>query len=130
MSSEQETLSLHSDTPFVTVSDTAYDQIQAVITQQNRDDLFLRLFVQSTAAGVSFGMALDTRKSDDDHTCKFKDLDVAIDRISFPYLENGSVDFVQEDGKSGFQVTSPNQHLLATAAGGCGSCSGDAGCCG
>lgn len=104
------------------------EQIHAVVKQQDRKDLFLRLFVQSSAGGISFGMALDTRRSDDDHVCFYEDIEVAIDRISYPYMENANVDFVQSDDKSGFQVTSPNSHLLA-AGPSCGGCSGDVGCC-
>ncbi len=115
--------------PFVTISDTARDQIEAVIKQQDKKELFLRLYVQSSTTGISFGMALDTRKADDDHSCVVKDIDVRIDRISFPYLVNATVDFLKSEEKTGFQITSPNTELLAQAGASCGSCSGDAGCC-
>jgi iron-sulfur cluster assembly accessory protein len=129
MSQEQTTAEdLKSDTPFVTISETALNTVRDVIKQQEKKDLFLRLFVQSTAAGVGFGMALDTRRSDDDYTCTYEEIEVAIDRISFPYLEGASVDFVQGEDKSGFQITSPNQHLIYSASA-CGGCTGDAGCC-
>ena len=74
-------------------------------------------------------MALDSRRADDDHMCEVDGLEVRIDRISFPYLKNANVDFVEEENKSGFQITSPNTELLASAASACGGCSGDAGCC-
>jgi len=129
MASEQETIeNKKQNTPFVTVSETAVGQVKEVIKQQNRDDLFLRLFVQSSAGGLSFGMALDTRRSEDDHTCFYQDIEVAIDRISFPYLDGANVDYVQTEEKKGFQITSPHSDLLAAGAA-CGSCSGDAGCC-
>ncbi|MDH5404115.1 MAG: iron-sulfur cluster assembly accessory protein [Candidatus Heimdallarchaeota archaeon] len=115
---------------FVTISETASISVKNVIKEQNRTDLFLRLFVQSAYGALSFGMALDSRKSDDDQICLVDDIEVRIDRISFPYLEGANVDYVQSDEKSGFQITSPNAHLLAQgAAAGCGSCSGGAGCC-
>ena len=41
-------------------------------------------------------MALDSRKSDDDHTCTIDNIDVAIDRISYPYLEGATVDYVED----------------------------------
>lgn len=117
--------------PFVTISDTALQQVHAVMEAQGRDDLFLRLYVQGAAGGISFGMALDSRRSDDDHTCEYEGVEVAIDRISYPYLDGANVDFVEdsEGGKSGFQITSPNADLLAASGGACGGCSGDAGCC-
>ena len=124
-------ISKNSETPFVTVSETALNQVSAIIEQQDREDLFLRLYVQGAAGGISFGMALDSRRSEDDHTCVYEGVEVAIDRISFPYLDGANVDFVEdlEGGKSGFQITSPNADLMSTAGGGCGSCSGDVGCC-
>lgn len=128
MSQEQTSVNLKSDTPFVTVSETALKAVRDVIKQQDKEELFLRLFVQSSASGVGFGMALDTRRSDDDHTCFYEGIEVVIDRISFPYLDGASVDFVEGEEKSGFQVTSPNEHLMNNASG-CGSCGGDAGCC-
>ncbi|MHA2250703.1 MAG: HesB/IscA family protein [Candidatus Kariarchaeaceae archaeon] len=129
MATNQSTINENTAEVFVSISDTAVNQVKEVIKQQNKDGLFLRLFVQAAAGGISFGMALDTRKSNDDHVCFYKDIEVAIDRISFPYLDGANVDFVQSAEKSGFQITSPNSDLLAQAAAGCGGCSGDAGCC-
>ncbi len=123
---------INNSNEFVTLSQTAKDMLVNTITQQDRDDLFLRLYVQGASGGISFGMALDSRKSDDDHTCTIDNIDVAIDRISYPYLEGATVDYVedQEGGKSGFQISSPNADLLASSGGaGCGSCTGGAGCC-
>ncbi|MHA2030952.1 MAG: HesB/IscA family protein, partial [Candidatus Kariarchaeaceae archaeon] len=123
MSQEQKTAeNLKSEIPFITISETALNTVRDVIKQQEKKDLFLRLFVQSSAAGVGFGMALDTRRSDDDHTCTYEEIEVAIDRISFPYLDGANVDFVQGEEKSGFQITSPNEHLIYNASA-CGGCS-------
>ncbi len=129
MSQEQSSIENKvSEEPFVTISETALNTVRDVIKQQDKKELFLRLFVQSSASGVGFGMALDTRRSDDDHTCFYEEIEVAIDRISFPYLDGANVDFVQSEEKSGFQITSPNEHLIYNASA-CGGCSGDAGCC-
>ena len=112
---------------FCTISDIAYEQVQNIMKNQDKEDLFLRLYVQSAVGGIKFGMALDTRRADDDHTCFVKDVEVAIDRISFPYLNGATVDFLQSDSQTGFQINSPNAELIAASA--CNSCSGDAGCC-
>lgn len=114
---------------FVSISETAMSQVKTVIVQQEKKDLFLRLYVQSSVSGISFGMALDTRKGDDDQSCFVGEIEVRIDRISFPYLNGANVDFLQTEEKTGFQITSPNTELLAQAAAACGGCSGDAGCC-
>lgn len=120
------------EAPNVTVSEVALKQIQNVIQGQgDGKTLFLRLFVQAAGGGLSFGMALDTKKNSDDHSeVQSSGLEVVIDSISFPYLRGASVSYTEGD-KSGFSISSPNAELLAAAAaGGCGSCSGDAGCCG
>ena len=117
---------------FVTISETAINQINSILkAQTDRKNLFLRLFVQGTSGGISFGMALDERKSDDDHICDYDGLEVAIDRISFPYLDGGYVDYIVDETKDnqGFQVTSPSKLVEMAVGGGCGSCSGEAGCC-
>ncbi len=117
--------------PEVTISDKAVEMIKQVIEQQENKNLYLRLFVQPSGTGLSFGMALDTRKNSDDHSeIHESGIEVVIDHISFPYLKGASVSYTEGE-KSGFSISSPNADLLAAAAGAaCGSCAGDAGCCG
>ena len=129
MSTDQSAIKKTKETSFVTISETANNQINEVIKQQNKEVLFLRLFVQAAAGGISFGMALDSRRSDDDHVCFTDGLEVAIDKMSFPYLDGANVDFLENEEKAGFQITSPNSELLAQATAGCGGCTGGAGCC-
>jgi iron-sulfur cluster assembly accessory protein len=119
------------DVPNVTVSEEALKQIENVVKAQGEGKtLFLRLFVQAQGGGLSFGMALDTKKNSDDHSETHPSgLEVVIDSISYPYLRGASVSFTEGE-KSGFSISSPNAELLASAhGGGCGGCSGDAGCC-
>ena len=58
--SKQDTIenaAINNSNEFVTLSQTAKDMLVNTITQQDRDDLFLRLYVQGASGGISFGMA-------------------------------------------------------------------------
>ncbi len=110
----------------IEISDMAYDQIMNTINGQDKKDLFLRVYITSDMA---WGMALDNRKSDDDSGFKHKELYVRIDRITMPYLSNCRVDFIEQNGSTGFQVINDTDMQAGMGGGGCGSCSGGAGCC-
>ncbi len=114
--------------PIVTISDTAYQKIMDIIKQQRVEGLFFRIYVQPSG-GLQFGMALDSRLSDDDYYFKIKDLDVRVDRISIDYVMGASVDYIEDSEKKGFQISSPALDALRESSKSCESCSGDAGCC-
>ncbi|MHA2249042.1 MAG: HesB/IscA family protein [Candidatus Kariarchaeaceae archaeon] len=108
---------------FVTISKTAVNQIRKVIRQQHQNDFLLRLFIQASSGVLSFGMALDNKRNETDKSCFFDGIEVVIDQASFPYLNGASVDYIVSDHKEGFQITSPNSHLLADCGhDGCTSC--------
>jgi len=118
--------------PHVVISDIALEQIQNVVKNQGQGKtLYLRLYVQATGGALSFGMALDTKKNSDDKSeVHPSGVEIVIDSISYPYLKGAQVSFTKEGEKAGFTITSPNADLLASAGAACGSCAGDAGCCG
>ncbi len=125
-----ETLEPQLELPSVTVSDEAVKQILEVVKQQGGKKLYLRLFIQPNGGGLSFGMALDTKKNSDDHSeIHESGIEVIIDSLSFPYLKGASVSYTVGE-QTGFSISSPNAELLAAGGASCGSCSGDAGCCG
>ena len=116
------------DTQFIFMSDTAYSKILEAKESQDENDLFLRLFI-SSGQGMNFGLSLDSRLSEDDLSCKHKDLTIVVDRISYPYLFGASVDYAETDEKNGYQISAPLAQVDETSGVGCGSCSGEAGCC-
>ena len=111
----------------VTITDDAYASIMELMKQQqDKPDLFLRLFVQGAGcSGVNFGLALDTRNLDDDTRVDIRDVTVVIDKNSYPYAEGATIDFVDNDGRKGFKITSPGAALTDS----CGSASSCGGSC-
>ncbi len=83
------------------------------ITMPDRP-LFLRLAVQpGGCSGLRYQTYFDYEIKDGDELVRYKDFDLRIDRMSWPYLDGSSMDFVNTIEKQGFTIDNPN------AAGGC-----------
>ena len=83
------------------------------ITMPDRP-LFLRLAVQpGGCSGLRYQTYFDYEIKDGDEIVRYKDFDVRIDRMSWPYLDGSSMDFVNTIEKQGFTIDNPS------ASGGC-----------
>ncbi|MHA2253049.1 MAG: HesB/IscA family protein [Candidatus Kariarchaeaceae archaeon] len=123
-------MEMETETKLVTITEAALEQVKDVIKQQDKPDLFLRVFVQGGCAGINFGMALDMKQMNDDTEFFVDGIKVVVDRVSFPYVQGATVDFDTTGEKSGFRISNPENEALLSQAGGCssGSC-GSGGCC-
>ena len=83
------------------------------ITMPDRP-LFLRLAVQpGGCSGLRYQTYFDYEIKDGDKLVRYKDFDVRIDKMSWPYLDGSSMDFVNTIEKQGFTIDNPS------ASGGC-----------
>ena len=83
------------------------------ITMPDRP-LFLRLAVQpGGCSGLRYQTYFDYEIKDGDELVRYKDFDLRIDRMSWPYLDGSSMDFVNTIEKQGFTIDNPS------ASGGC-----------
>jgi iron-sulfur cluster assembly accessory protein len=83
------------------------------ITMPDRP-LFLRLAVQpGGCSGLRYQTYFDYEVKDGDELVRYKDFDVRIDKMSWPYLDGSSMDFVNTIEKQGFTIDNPS------ASGGC-----------
>jgi len=98
----------------VTLTETASDKVQELITREGRDDLRLRVGVQpGGCSGLIYQLYFDERFLDGDTTYEFGEVEVIIDKMSIPYLEGATIDFEDTLQKQGFTLDNPN------AAGSC-----------
>ena len=116
----------------ITITDAAANRINDLITTNAEKKgldptvLFLRVYIAGAGPqGLQHGMALTTEKRDDDFVFEKDDVQILIDRMSEQYLTGAEIDFVKHELGSNFKINNPNQ----VAAAGCGTCSGDSGCC-
>src|SRR3954462_1549916 len=101
----------------VVVTDAATAKVRALLDQEGRDDLALRIAVQpGGCAGLRYQLFFDERELDGDLFGDFDGLRVAVDRMSAPYVQDAVIDFVDSIEKQGFTIDNPN----ATGSCACG----------
>ncbi|MEV6442537.1 MULTISPECIES: HesB/IscA family protein [Amycolatopsis] len=105
------------ETHGVTLTDTAAAKAKALLEQEGRDDMHLRIAVQpGGCAGLRYQLFFDERTLDGDLFRDFDGLKVAVDRMSAPYVSEAVIDFVDTIEKQGFTIDNPN----ATGSCACG----------
>lgn len=103
-----------STTTGILLSDNAAAKVAALLAQEGRDDLNLRVAVQpGGCSGLKYQLYFDDRNLDGDIVREFGDVKVITDKMSDPYLAGATIDFVDTIEKQGFTIDNPN------AAGSC-----------
>lgn len=93
----------------VTLTDAAAQKAKALLDQEGRDDMHLRIAVQpGGCAGLRYQLFFDERTLDGDARRDFEGLGVVVDRMSAPYLQGAKIDFVDSIEKQGFTIDNPN----------------------
>ena len=101
----------------VILTETAALKVKALLEQEGRDDLALRIAVQpGGCSGLRYQLFFDERQLDGDDRTDWGGFDLVIDRMSLPYLGGASIDFVDTIEKQGFTIDNPN----ATGSCACG----------
>ena len=101
----------------VILSDAAASKAKALLEQEGRDDLALRIAVQpGGCAGLRYQLFFDDRTLYGDITSDFGGVTLAVDRMSAPYVQGATIDFVDTIEKQGFTIDNPN----ATGSCACG----------
>jgi iron-sulfur cluster assembly accessory protein len=101
----------------IVLTDAAAQKVNALISQEGRDDLKLRVAVQpGGCSGLRYQLYFDERSFDGDVVREFGDVGVVTDKMSAPYLMGATIDFVDTIEKQGFTIDNPN----ATGSCACG----------
>ncbi len=101
----------------VILTEAASSKVAALLAQEGRDDLALRIAVQpGGCSGLRYQLSFDERSLDSDTRIDFDGVTVVVDRMSAPYLGGASIDFVDQIDKQGFTIDNPN----ATGSCACG----------
>ena len=117
MTVSNETTTTETTAHKVTMTETASAKAKALLDQEGRDDLALRIAVQpGGCAGLRYQLFFDDRSLDGDLAVDFGGVTLAVDRMSAPYVEGAFIDFVDTIEKQGFTIDNPN----ATGSCACG----------
>ncbi len=95
----------------VVLTDPAASKVGALLAQEGRDDLALRVAVQpGGCSGLRYQLFFDERSLDGDSVQEYEGgaVRVVVDRMSVPYLAGATIDFVDTIEKQGFTIDTPN----------------------
>ncbi len=104
--------------PIVQLTERAADELKLYLQKQGKPTAALRIFVTAGGcSGLSYGMVVDDKLSDDDYTIELNGARLVVDRSSAPFIAGSVVDYKAEKLMGGgFVVNNPN----AVSTCGCG----------
>ena len=98
-----------STTTGILLTDNAASKVAALLAQEGRDDLNLRVAVQpGGCSGLKYQLYFDDRNLEGDVVREFGAVKVITDKMSDPYLAGATIDFVDTIEKQGFTIDNPN----------------------
>ncbi|MGH3681590.1 MAG: iron-sulfur cluster insertion protein ErpA [Natronosporangium sp.] len=93
----------------VVLTDLAATKVKALLEQEGRDDLRLRIAVQpGGCSGLRYQLFFDERSLDGDVVEGYDGVEVVVDRMSAPYLSGATIDFADRIDAQGFTIDNPN----------------------
>lgn len=93
----------------VTLTDAAASKAKALLDQEGRNDLSLRIAVQpGGCAGLRYQLYFDDRSLDGDKVDEVGGVKFVVDKMSVPYLTGATIDFSDTIEAQGFTIDNPN----------------------
>ncbi|MDQ2847928.1 MAG: iron-sulfur cluster assembly accessory protein [Actinomycetota bacterium] len=93
----------------VTLTEPAAAKAKALLDRDGSPDMMLRIAVQpGGCSGLRYELFFDDRNLDGDALVDFDGVKLAVDRMSTPYLDGATIDFVDTIEKQGFTINNPN----------------------
>lgn len=106
------------------VTPLAIEKLKEVIDQEPDSPGSLRVIAMPSGAGLQYMLTMEKETQTDDTVLRLDGLSFLMDSDSAPFLEEATIDYVEEfGGQVGFVINNP-----LFAGGGGGGCGG--GCCG
>jgi len=103
----------------LTVTDVAAGKIREVLEEEGQKDTPLRIIAIPNGNGsVQYMLNLEEEDQADDVSIELDGLKFLVDSDSAPYVEQATVDFVEDMTRVGFIISNPE---YPAASGGCGS---------
>ena len=104
--------------PVVQLTERAAAELRLYLQKQGKPGAALRIFVTAGGcSGLSYGMVVDDKTTDDDYVIQTDGAKVVVDRSSAPFIAGSVVDYKAEKLMGGgFVVSNPN----AVSTCGCG----------
>ena len=93
----------------VNLTEAAAAKAKALLDQEGRNDLSLRIAVQpGGCAGLRYQLYFDDRDLDGDKADEVGGVRLVVDKMSVPYLAGATIDFADTIEQQGFTIDNPN----------------------
>ncbi|MDY3127299.1 MAG: iron-sulfur cluster assembly accessory protein [Corynebacterium sp.] len=93
----------------VNLTEAAAAKAKALLEQEGRSDLALRIAVQpGGCAGLRYQLYFDDRTLDGDKVDTIDGVNLVVDKMSVPYLTGATIDFADTIESQGFTIDNPN----------------------
>ncbi len=104
--------------PIVELTERAASELKIYLGKQGKPNAALRIFVTAGGcSGLSYGMVVDEKLTEDDYVIDVNGAKVAVDKSSAPFIAGSTIDYKSEKLMGGgFVVSNPN----AVSTCGCG----------
>ena len=113
------------------VTQLAIEKLKEVLDQEQEVNSSLRVIAMPSGGGLQYMLTMEKETQPDDTVLSMEGLSFLMDSDSAPFLEEATIDYVEEfGGQVGFVINNP---MYASAGGGCGSgcgCGAGGGGCG
>jgi iron-sulfur cluster assembly accessory protein len=108
------------------VTPLAVDKLKEVLEQQGDGDSSLRVIAMpAETGGLQYMLTTEKETQPDDTVLNMDGLNFLVDSDSAPFLEDATIDYVEQlGGRVGFVINNP----MFASAGGCGCGGGGCGC--
>ena len=108
------------------VTSPALDKLKEVMEEQGDNGSALRVIaVPAENGGVQYMMTMEKDHQKDDMVLELDGVHFLMDSDSAPFLDEATIDYVEELTRVGFVINNPN---FSTGGCGCGSGGGGCGC--
>ena len=93
----------------VILTEAAAAKAKALLEQEGREDLSLRIAVQpGGCSGLRYQLYFDDRSLDGDKMDEVGGVKLVVDKMSTPYLAGATIDFSDTIEAQGFTIDNPN----------------------
>jgi iron-sulfur cluster assembly accessory protein len=106
------------------VTDEAVVKLKEVLVENGENEGSLRVIaVPGEAGGIQYMMSMERESQQGDTVMTLDGLSFLVDEDSAPFLEEATIDYMEDFPRAGFVISNPN-----FASGGCGCGAGGCGC--
>ena len=111
------------------VTSPALEKLKEVLDEQGEKDSALRVIaVPAEHGGVQYMMTMEKEVQKDDTVLDMDGIRFLMDSDSEPFLEEATIDYVEDLTRVGFVINNPTFASGGCGAGGCGCGNGGGGC--